>query len=138
MNASRTALMATLAAVMLLGGCVSVSSSVRQKDGTYRTTHHLIWKSTFEDFWSFKCDEDHMVATELDGVTYAWPKGSGSLTGPDSVEFTGRNLDCKIAGRTLTINGREFGEFEEGDLVQINSDGSVLVNDAERTPLATD
>lgn len=135
MYASRIALSALLAASLLLAGCVCAESTVRQKDGTYKTTHHLIWKPDLSDPWSFKCTEDHMVATVLDGVTYGWPVGSGSHTGLDSLQFEGKGLKCEVAARTLTVNGLAFEAFVEGDHVLIMPDGRVLVNDIERFPI---
>ena len=109
MNASRAPLTVTLTLlvlVVLLAGCTTAKSTVRQKDGTYRTTQHLIFKPSMSDFLEFRC-----------------------------IVFPGRNLNCKVVGRTLTINGRSFGEFKEGDRIHIMPDGKVLVNDAERLPL---
>ena len=86
MNASRAPLTVTLTLlvlVVLLAGCTTAKSTVRQKDGTYRTTQHLIFKPSMSDFLEFRCIEDYDTATTLHGVTYEWPKGSGSFMLPD-------------------------------------------------------
>lgn len=46
--------------------------------------------------------------------------------------FEGNNVDCSVVERRLIINGRLFGEFEEGDRVRITGDGKVFVNDVEQ------
>ena len=134
MNAQRILLTVTIVLALLLAGCTTAKSTVRQKDGTYRTTHHLIFKPSMSDFLDFRCLENYDTATTLHGVTYEWPQGSGSLMMPDTIVFTGRNLNCRVVGNSLTINGREFGQFKEGDRVRITPDGKVLVNDVEHVP----
>ncbi|MHC4117201.1 MAG: hypothetical protein ACYSWO_06805 [Planctomycetota bacterium] len=114
---------------LLVIGCVSVTSEVRQPDGTYRETKYLALKSDLQ-FRDFKCSEDYMVATEFNGVTYAWPKGKGTLSEDFSeVRFKGESISCTVKDRFLTIDGQEFGAFEEGDRIRIAGDGAVFVND---------
>ena len=122
-----------LSLALFAAGCVSVESSVRQPDGTYRTTHSLTWESDWEslvnlDFTSFECHEDHMVATEVMGVTYGWPVGKGAYTAADAIDFDSDTLHCEVRQRTLTINGEEAGTYEQGDTVLITGDGDVIVN----------
>lgn len=114
---------------LLVIGCVSATSRVRQPDGTYRETKHLILKPDLQ-FRDFKCSEDYMVATQFKGVTYAWPKGKGTLTEDFSeVHFKGESISCIVKDRFLTIDGRKHGAFEEGDSVRIAGNGAVFVND---------
>lgn len=135
MNKTRT----MVAALFLLGtlatGCARVTTSVRQEDGTYRTSKRWVLRSDLPGR-SFRCDEDYMVATAFHGVTYAWPQGGGNYSQDFAeITFQGRQLDCHIVGRELSVNGSRFAGFEEGDRVRITADGKVFVNDIPREPL---
>jgi hypothetical protein len=46
----------------------------------------------------------------------------------------GPNGSLKIDNGRLTLNGKPHGALEPGDKIYIRSDGSVLVNGAERKP----
>ncbi len=112
-------------------GCAVATVRVRQKDGTYKTSKRIVWYSP-DDYREFECQEDYMVASEMAGVTYEWPKGRGRLEDVETTTFEGQNLKCKVHKRTLTVNGRSYGKFKEGDRVRITGDASVFVNDVER------
>jgi hypothetical protein len=135
MNKKQTMVAAFVMLVLLMAGCAQVTSRVRQKDGTYRTSKHLVLRSDLPDR-TFSSEEDYMVATEFHNVTYAWPQGKGSLSENfDEISFQGRQIKCSVIGRELTVNGLRFRGFEKGDRVRITSDGKVFVNDIEREPL---
>jgi hypothetical protein len=120
---------------LLIAGCASVTTRVRQEDGTYRTSKHWVFRSDLPSR-SFSSEGDDMVATKFHNVTYAFPQGKGSFSkNVDKIDFEGRQAKCSIVGRELTVNDLRFGEFEKGDLVRITSDGKVFVNDIERQPL---
>jgi hypothetical protein len=77
-----------------------------------------------------------MVAHEIHGVTYAWPKGRGSLsTNFNEITFQGSRISCRVVGRELSVNESHFAPFEKGDNVRITGQGKVFVNDLERQPL---
>ena len=132
---ARTLMMLSLAFVVawFAAGCTTATVSVRQPDGTYRTSKELIWW-TPDSYRSFECQEDYMVATSMWGVTYEWPKGKGHLVNLESTSFTGDGIECQTHQRMLTLNGQEYGEFEEGDRIRITPDARVLVNGVERSP----
>jgi len=120
---------------LLLGGCARVTTTVRQEDGTYHTSKHWVLPSDLPDR-SFRCDEDYMVATTLDGVTYAWPRGKGSYSKNfDEISFQGSGVKCNVVGRELSVNESRFGGFQKGDHVRIADNGEVFVNDIKRDPL---
>jgi hypothetical protein len=135
MNKKQTMVAAFLTLGLLMAGCAQVTTSIRQKDGTYRTSKHWVFRSDLPGR-SFHCDEDYMVATEFQNVTYAWPQGKGSYSKNfDEISFQGRQINCSIVGRRLTVNELRFAELEKGDRVRITSDGKVFVNDIECEPL---
>lgn len=120
---------------LLVAGCVRVRTSVRQEDGTYRTSKRWVLRSSLFDR-SFSSEEDYMVAHEFHDVTYVWPQGKGSFSkGFDEISFQGRQITCSVVGRRLTVNELQFSGFEKGDRVRITSDGEVFVNDIKREPL---
>jgi hypothetical protein len=125
----RLAVLALLPA--FAAGCVRATTTVRQDDGSVRTTTHLVVASDLLDL-TFRADEDCAVASTFWGVTYAWPKGEGSLSEDfREMRFRGRSVTCSVVGRRLTIDGRQL-ELAEGDHVRITGDGRVFVNDFER------
>ena len=135
MNKKQTMVAAFLMFGLVVAGCVRVTTRVRQKDGTYRTSKHWVRRSSLFDL-SFSSEEDYMVAHEFHDVTYTWPQGQGSLSAKfDEISFQGRQIECSVVGRQLTVNDSQFAEFEKGDRVRITSDGKVFVNDIEREPL---
>jgi hypothetical protein len=75
-----------------------------------------------------------MVATKMSEVTYEWPTGKGHFSDWETIAFKGDGISCEVRMRTLTVNGRHYGEFEPGDRVRLTPDGRVLVNGAEQTP----
>jgi hypothetical protein len=135
MNKKRTTVAAFLMLSLLMAGCAQVTTRVRQEDGTYREYKRLVFRSDLPGR-SFRCDEDYMVASKFNDVTYAWPQGKGSYSKNfDEISFQGRRINCHVVGRRLSVNGRRFGEFQKGDRARITGDGKVFVNDIEREPL---
>jgi hypothetical protein len=135
MNKKQTMIAAFLMLGLLIAGCTQVTTGIRQEDGTYRTSKRWVFRSDLPGR-SFRCDEDYMVASTLNDVTYAWPQGRGSLSmNFDGISFQGRQVKCSVVGRELSVNELRFGGFEKGDRVRITSDGKVFVNDIEREPL---
>jgi hypothetical protein len=121
----------TLAFALSTAGCTIATVRVRQDDGTYRTTRELVWWPP-DSFRSFTCKDDYMVATDVSDVTYEWPTGKGHLEDFETITFEGDGIRCEVRKRTLTINGRRYGEFQKGDHVRITPDGRVLVNGVEQ------
>ena len=131
MNKKRTAIVTILILCLLMAGCAKSTVHTKQNDGTYRTTTHLIFQPDFADR-SFSSSNDYMVSTGFDDVTYVWPKGKGNFSKNfNEIRFKGNSIDCTVAERRLTINGRPAGQFEEGDRVRITGDGKIFVNDVE-------
>lgn len=128
----------TVLLLCLLGtGCAKSTVRVRKEDGSYQTKEYLVFWPGIPDYRSFNSDEDYMVATEIQGVTYAWPQGKGKMSDNfNQVDFKGLKIGCLVVGRRLEIDGRRFAEFEEGDQVRITGGGEVFVNDSPRQPLS--
>jgi hypothetical protein len=134
MNEKRTAIFATLILIVLAAGCAQSTVHSGQDDGTYRTSTHLIFYPDFADR-SFKSSEDYMISTAFDNVTYVWPEGKGNFSKiSNEITFEGKNINCSIVERRLTINGSRIFEFEEGDRVRITGKGKVFVNNVELKP----
>lgn len=131
MTTSRIKLFAFLALPVIATGCAVVTSSIRQKDGTVRTTKHLLWLPS-QQLRTFTSDEDYMVAWDIQGVQYAFPKGTGTWESIDQMSFRGDTIRCKVLKRELFVNDRSVGKFESGDRVRVAGDGRVFVNDKER------
>jgi hypothetical protein len=132
MNKEQNAILIILIFCLLTAGCAKSTFRVRQNDGTYRTSTHLIFQPDFADR-SFSSSSDYMISTGFDDVTYIWPKGKGNFSkNSNEITFEGKNISCSVVERRLTINGRRIGEFDEGDRVRITGDGKVFVNDVER------
>jgi hypothetical protein len=73
-----------------------------------------------------------MLSTEFNDVTYIWPEGKGNFSRNfNEISFEGKTIKCSVVKRRLTINGRQTGQFDEGDRVRITGDGNVFVNDVE-------
>ena len=131
MSEKRTAIFAILILIVLAAGCAQSPVHVRQNDGTYRTSTHLIFYPDFADR-SFKSSEDYMISTEFDDVNYVWPQGKGNFSKiSNEITFNGENINCSIVERRLTINGSRIVEFKQGDRVRITGDGKVFVNNVE-------
>ena len=131
MNKKRTTIVTILIFIVLAAGCSQNTVRERQDDGTYRTSTHLIFYPDFADR-SFKSSVDYMISTEFDGVTYIWPAGKGEFSKiSNEITFEGKNINCNVVERRLTINGSRIFEFEEGDRVRITGNGKVFVNDVE-------
>lgn len=137
MHKKRTMVTAFLTLGLLIAGCAQVTTSVRQEDGTYRTSKRLVFRSDLPGR-TFSSEGNDMVATVFHNVTYTFPKGEGSFSKDfEEISFQGGKVKCSIVGRKLTVNEERFGEFEKGDHVRITSDGTVLVNESEREPLGS-
>ena len=126
----------TFVLALSTAGCAVATVRVRQDDGTYRTTQKLVWWSS-DSYSSFTCEEDYMVATRMSDVTYEWPTGKGHFPDTETIIFEGDRMRCEVQKRTLTINGRRYGEFDSGDRVRITPDARVLVNGVDQ-PVAED
>jgi hypothetical protein len=131
MNKKRTAVVTTLMLCLLAAGCAKSTVRVKQNDGTYHTSTHLVFQPDFADR-SFSSGSDYMLSTAFNDVTYVWPQGKGNLSKKfNEITFKGKNVSCNVIKRRLTINGRRAGEFDEGDRVRITGDGKVFVNNVE-------
>src|SRR4030042_655571 len=131
MNKKQTMVAAFLMLGFLMAGCAQVTTHVRQNDGTYRTSKRLVFRSDLPGR-SFSSEGDDMVATEFHNVTYAFPQGKGSFSkNLHEISFQGRQINCRVVGRELTVNELRYGEFEKSDRVRITGDGKVFVNDVE-------
>jgi intein/homing endonuclease len=120
MNKKRTAIVIILMLCLLTAGCAKSTVRVKQNNGTYRTSTHLIFQ------------RDFVVSTGYNDVTYVWPQGKGNFSRKfNKISFEGKSINCSVVERRLTINGRQIVEFEQGDRVRITGDGKVFVNDAE-------
>jgi hypothetical protein len=128
-------LIALLLVASLAAGCTTCTTTVRQPDGTYQTTRHLIWRPSADDYTSFESDKDYMIATTWYGVTYEWPRGKSELTSLTDMEFHGPSVDCHVTKRALTVNGKSYGEMEEGTCVRLTGDGEVYVDGVKRPPI---
>jgi hypothetical protein len=131
----QTAIITILMLCLLAAGCAKSTVRVRQDDGTYRTSTHLILRPDFADR-SFSSSKDYMFSTEFSDVTYVWPQGKGNFSKNfNEITFKGKNISCSVVERRLTIDGSRNFEFEQGDRVKITVDGKVFVNDVElKTP----
>jgi len=120
---------------LMAAGCGQGTVRAKQKDGTYRTSTHLIFQPDFADR-SFSSSRDYMLSTAFHNVTYVWPQGKGNFSrNVNEITFKGKNVSCSVVERRLTINGRRAGQFEEGDRVRITGDGKVFINGVElKTP----
>jgi hypothetical protein len=133
MMTARIRLPAVLVIPLIAAGCAVVTAGVRQKDGTVRTTKSLVWLPSISPYQSFTSDEDYMVAWDIQGVQYAFPKGTGRLETLDELSFRGDTIRCKVLKRELLVNDRSVGTFESGDSVRITGDGQVFVNGKEQS-----
>jgi hypothetical protein len=134
MNKKQNAILIILTFCLLAVGCAKSTVHVRQNDGTYHTSTHLIFQPDFADR-SFSSSSDYMISTGFNNVTYIWPEGKGNFSKNfNEITFEGKNISCSIVERRLTINGSRIGEFDEGDRVRITGDGKAFVNDVELKP----
>jgi hypothetical protein len=116
---------------LLAAGCANSTVSTGKNESTYHTSTQLIFYPNFADR-SFKSNEDYSISTTFDDVTYIWPEGEGNFSkDSNEITFEGKNINCSVVNRRLTINGSRIFEFEEGDQVRITGDGKVFVNDVE-------
>jgi hypothetical protein len=128
MNKKQMAIVTTLMLGLLVTGCAQGTANVSTNDTMYDASMHLIFQPDFADR-SFSSSADYSISTQFNGVTYIWPEGEGNFSKKSNeISFEGKNIECSIIERTLTINGRRVAEFEEGDRVRITGDGEVFVN----------
>ncbi len=76
--------------------------------------------------------------TELkgEGITFQVPtESSSSSSGTGGIEFNGESVKAKTDGKTLTVDGKDYGTLKPGDVVNLREKGKVLVNGAERSPV---
>jgi hypothetical protein len=72
----------------------------------------------------------------MGGVTLQVPtETSNSTSGNDGIEFNGESVKAKTDGKTLSVNEKDYGSLNPGDVVDLRKKGKVLVNGAERTPV---
>jgi hypothetical protein len=128
-------LLAVLIVALLAAGCTTCTTAVRQPDGTYKTTRHLIWRPSADDYTTFESDEDYMIETTWYGVTYEWPRGTSKIMSLNDLEFHGPAVDCHVTKRELTVNGKSYGEMEEGTCVRLTGEGEVYVDGVKRPPI---
>jgi hypothetical protein len=128
MNNKRMAIVIILMLGLLAAGCAQSTTSVSRNGTTKRTTMRLIFQPDFADR-SFSSGEDYSLSTQFNDVTYIWPEGKGNFSKEaNAISFEGKNINCTVVNRQLTINGRQVGEFKKGDSVRITADGEVFVN----------
>jgi len=78
------------------------------------------------------------TGTELkgEGITFQVPdETSSSSSGSGGIEFNGESVKAKTDGKTLTVDGKDYGALKAGDVVNLREKGKVLVNGAERSPV---
>lgn len=76
------------------------------------------------------------TGTELKGggITFQVPdETSSSSSGTDGIEFDGESVKAKTDGKTLTVDGKNYGALKAGDVVNLREKGKVLVNGSERS-----
>ena len=132
MNKKQKVIVIIVMFCLLVAGCAKSTVQIGQDDGTYRASTQLIFYPDFADR-SFKSNEDYMISTTFDDVTYIWPEGKGNFSkDTNEITFEGKKINCSVVERRLTINGSRIVEFEEGDQVRITGDGKVFINDVEQ------
>jgi len=129
------ALIVVLVIALVSAGCTTCTTSVRQPDGTYKTTRHMIWRPSPDEYRSFEADEDYMIQTTWHGVTYEWPKGKNELTSLTEMVFHGESVECHVTKRSLTVNGKSYGEMKKGARVRLTGEGEVYVDGVKRPPI---
>jgi len=131
MNKKQKTIVSILIFCTLAAGCAESTVTTRQDDETHHVSTHLVFYPDFADR-SFSSTEDYMISTGFDDVTYIWPEGKGNFSKNfNEITFKGKNINCSVVERRLTINGSRIVEFEEGDHVRITGEGKVFVNDVE-------
>jgi len=72
-----------------------------------------------------------------EGVTFLVPtETSSASSGDGGITFDGESVKAETDGKTLTVNGEDYGALSTGDTVDLRGKGKVLVNGAERKPAA--
>jgi hypothetical protein len=128
MNDKRAAIVTIMMLGVLAAGCAESVPDVSRNQSAHGTTMHLIFQPGFADR-SFSTSEDYSLSTQFNGVTYIWPEGKGDFSKKSNeISFEGKNINCTVVKRQLTINGHQVAEFKKGDSVRITGDGEVFVN----------
>jgi len=79
---------------------------------------------------------------QVAGCTFTVPpeKSSSKITRSKSSDgkysYISDSLTVEIDGLHLTVDGKKYGTFADGDKVDFRTKGKVLVNGAERKPVA--
>lgn len=72
-----------------------------------------------------------------EGITFQVPtETSGYTHGTGGIEYSSDSVKAKTDGKTLTVDGKNYGALKSGDVVDLREKGRVLVNGTERTPVA--
>ena len=70
-----------------------------------------------------------------EGITFQVPTETSSSTeGTGGISYDGESVKAKTDGKTLTVDGKGYGDLKAGDVVNLREKGKVLVNGAERAP----
>jgi len=72
------------------------------------------------------------------GVTFVVPMETSSVqNGPTGIKYEGKSVKAVTDGKTLTVNGKNFGQLQTGDVVDLTAPGVVKVDGVERQPTGT-
>jgi len=67
------------------------------------------------------------------GVTFLTPLETANVNfGTTGINYESKNLKALTDGKTLIVNGKNFGEVHAGDVVDFNEPGLVKVNGTVR------
>lgn len=71
-----------------------------------------------------------------EGITFLVPtETSSSSSGSGGITFDGESVKAKTDGKTLTVNGANYGPLTTGDKVDLRTQGKVTVNGVVRDPV---
>jgi hypothetical protein len=72
------------------------------------------------------------------GITFLVPEESASSDSSTTggIHYKGDSVTASTDGKTLTVNGKDYGPLNTGDKVDLREAGKVLVNDEVREPVA--
>jgi hypothetical protein len=72
-----------------------------------------------------------------EGITFLVPTESSSASqGTGGIQYEGDSVKASTDGKSLTVDGKNYGTVKAGDVVNLREKGKVLVNGAERPPAA--
>lgn len=70
------------------------------------------------------------------GVTFVVvSETSTSAYGDDGIEYKGESARAKTDGKTLTVDGANYGPVAAGDKIDLRTKGKVSINGTLRTPV---